>query len=292
MHTKQAIQSALCLALGAISASVLNVSASVDATWQPQAFSRYEGIISRMPFGVPPPAGPTAAEQAAAKAPPPPFASALVLCALNRTPSGGLAVGFMDNSQKPPKSYYLERGESSDGFTVTSASFDQECATIEKDGVSVELKMAKGATVASAKPAPAMTAITPVSLPAPPAPPANTRPSGPRLPPMPPTATDPSGFPVPRNLKAIDAALQMGISNESYVDRLKKRREEIAAAQATQQTPDATEAAVEARTATVFESYLRRKNLEMIRKGEDGLGIQLTPEEDAQLVKEGVLPAQ
>ena len=44
-----------------------------------------------------------------------------------------------------------------------------------------------------------------------------------------------SSPPMPITDKAIDAALQMGIANESYVERLKKRREEVTAAQAAQE---------------------------------------------------------
>lgn len=296
MNSNHAIRMLIWLALGAASVT-LQAVASVDATWRPQAFSRYEGIISRMPFGAPPPAGPTAAELAAAKTPPPPFASALVLCALNRTPSGGLAIGFMDNSQKPAKSYYLERGESSDGFTVTSASFEQESATIEKEGVSVELKMAKGATGASAKPAPTP-APAPVALPAPAVRPAgltNNNPAlasslGARMRGRLFNPTDPNHWPMPGNVRAIDGALSMGIQQESYVERLKQRREELVAKDA--ENTAAKDKEAEDRAAAVFQSMLRRQNMEAIRSGQGSLGIPLTPEEDAQLVNEGVLPAQ
>ena len=109
------------------------------SAWTPQPASRYEGILERMPFGRPPPA--PAAAAATTTPPVPGIANQLVLCAINRTPGGGIAVGFVDNAQKPPHGYYLALGEESDGYTVTAADFEQESATIEKDGVSVTLRL-------------------------------------------------------------------------------------------------------------------------------------------------------
>ena len=110
------------------------------AAWAPAALARYEGILARMPFGLPPPPPATPPPAAPpATPPPPPFATKLTLCAINRTPMGSLAVGFTDASQNPIHSYYLDVGETQDGFTAVSADFDQECAEIAKDGTTITL---------------------------------------------------------------------------------------------------------------------------------------------------------
>jgi len=305
MRLDQTFRLVICLLLGTAGVAVRPAAASTEGTWQPQPFERYADILIRMPFGKPP-VGPTAAETAAAEAaktPPPPFVNQLVLCALNRTPAGGLAVGFMDNSQKPPKSYYLEKGETNDDFTVISASFELESATIEKNGVDVDLKMGKGATLASGKPTPPpapMSMPTPIALPRPQSTPAggvalsnnlaSASTLGARLRGRLFNPSDPSHWIVPSNVKAIDGALSMGIQQESYVERLKKRREELLAQEAVSSAVQDQEA--QDRAAVAFQTMLRKQNMETIRSGQGSLGIPLTPDEDAQLVAEGVLPAQ
>ena len=264
--------------------------APVADSWAPPAFARYDGILSRMPFGQSPVvAAPSAAAAAAAPAPPPAFATKLTLCAINRTPNGALTVGFVDGSINPAASYYLGVGEDQNGFTVVSADIDQEMATISKDGTSIDLKMGKGPTVASAKPTPV--AAVAVDTPATPSPVVAA--------PTPPTPVirspfGPATWPIPGNIKAIDAALNMGITNDSYVERLKKRRMEVLAQQtAADADAQATiDKAAEEKAAAAFETILRQRNLALIRKGDPGLGFPLTPEEDAKLVGEGILPQQ
>jgi hypothetical protein len=269
-----------------------------NSSWSPQPFSHYQPILDRKPFGVPPPApvGPAAAEAAA---PPPAFVSKIALCSINRTPAGPVAVGFVDSSQNPPKSYYVLNGDNSDGFAVLEASFENESATLEKDGVRIDLKMGKGPTVAAAAPglqvAPAIPHSTRILQPHAPPPSvaaitqamASARANSLKLR----APGDSTFWPLPSNVKAIDSVLKMGITNESYVDRLRKRREEVMALQATQNVASIDKAAEEKMSAA-FERFLRTKNMDLIRKGEGGLGFQLTPEEDAQLVNEGALPPQ
>ena len=141
------------------------------ASWIPQPFSHYEGILSRMPFGQAPAvsAAATAAAAAAAAQPPPAVPSKLTLCAINRTPNGALAVGFVDSGVNPPHDYYLDVGDSEDGFTVLNADIEQESAVIEKDGVSVTLKLpGSDRRVASAMDLAAQAAARFASLPQPP----------------------------------------------------------------------------------------------------------------------------
>ena len=112
-------------------------------------FSHYAVILERKPFGdmakpeaaaVPEP-DQAAIEQAKEEQA---LARQIDMVAVNRTPRGKVAVGFIDKNTKPPRNYYLNVGESSGGFTVVEADFTEETATIEKDGVSIALKLGKG----------------------------------------------------------------------------------------------------------------------------------------------------
>ena len=258
-------------------------------TWTPPTFKRYTVILTRMPFGqAPAVVAPPVSAASAAPPPPPPALAKLTLCAINRTPAGSIEVGFVDGSANPPHSYLLNVGETEGGFTAVCANIDQETATIGKDGVNIDLHMGKGPAVgspiSSAINSPISSAITQHPNPTPP----NTPPT--RIaatPPMPTLPTpSPANLPVPSNLKAIDTVLKMGITDDSYLARLKKRREEVLAQQAT------VDPTVDEKTTALFEKILRARNLYSIRNGEPGLGIPLTADEDAQLVSEGVLPVQ
>ena len=263
-------------------------AAASDSSWAPQPFSRYEGILERKPFGQPSAASLAAAvAPAAPPPPPPPFASKLTLCAINQTPAGPLAVGFVDASSNPACSYYLNVHETQDGFTVVTADIDEESATVEKAGVSVDLKMGKGPVIGTAK----LTPATPPPATEPPPALASAVPTTPASSPLKLGLRDSNFWPVPPTVKTIDNVLKMGITNESYLDKLRKRREEVLANQAAQ-TEIAVDETGEKNAEKAVATFLRRKNLESIRKGEGGLGIPLTPEEDAQLVNEGVLPGQ
>ena len=130
-----------------------------DADEAPVTFERYRSIIDRYPFGVPPPNfDPTAAASAGASTAEARAAAktereltmeenklkaSVRLCAFNLTPERRVMVGFIDNSRKPPQSYYMTVGDTRDGWTVKSADVDARTATVEKDGVEVDLEFAK-----------------------------------------------------------------------------------------------------------------------------------------------------
>ena len=80
------------------------------------------------------------------------------MCAVNRTPSGNVAVGFIDNEVKPPRNIYLNVGESADGYTIIEADYSGETATIEKEGVTITLKLGQGLVNVGA-PVPAPVAV-------------------------------------------------------------------------------------------------------------------------------------
>lgn len=118
----------------------------------PADFEPYQAIIDREIFGkrvVPSVASPLAAEAIDQKLAEK-LAKRLTMCAVNRTPSGNTAVGFIDNEVKPPRNIYLNVGESTDGYHILAADYDAETATIEKDGVTVTLQLGKGLVVAAA----------------------------------------------------------------------------------------------------------------------------------------------
>jgi len=137
-----------------------------DAEEAPVTFERYRSIIDRYPFGVPPPnfdphdlsssASAAASSRAASKTERElsqeenKLKSAVRLCAFNLTPEHRVMVGFLDNSRKPPASYYLGVGDSRGGWTVKSADVDAKTAVLEKDGIEVEIEFPKPGTAAPA----------------------------------------------------------------------------------------------------------------------------------------------
>ena len=232
--------------------------------WAPPPFERYSGIINRMPFGTPPePVDiPQPTNMAPAQAA---FVNQLTLCALNRTPEGAIEVGIVDASQKPPRNYYLNVGESVDDIQVVSAEYDDDTVSVKKSGVDLTLRLGKGPTVPGANKTPVL-AMTPSST-----------------------------LPAPEVVEAPRRAPEEG---ESYAERLQRRRAEIMKQRAEEAKKIRTEAEKEViaqkekEAAAEMEKNLRAKNLDIIRAGQPPLPIQLTPEEDALLVKEGVLPPQ
>ena len=283
----------LLAGVGPVSTRAATVS---GAACEAPDFDRYGVILSRRPFGVPPPV-------AASTNLPPGGAGTLpavdpgknfVLFEVVRTPVGDLVVGFTDNNAKPPRSLLLAVGEEADGYKVLSADVDLETATLEKDGVSFALRMSGGLCV------PAAGAAATNSLPAIPGHEARAM----DLPdfssrmvrknPAIAAPAVPAGQPVPNSVGVIDRMLGSGIQDNSYVERLRERREQLVKRTEEEQARREQDASVRAQATTpdLVEKRLRETNLNLIRKGLKPIGtIQLTPEEDAKLVSEGALPA-
>ncbi len=263
---------------------------SAAEAYQPPALDRYLPIAARQPFGVPPPPPPPPTPPPSA----PPVealpAKNFVLFEIVHAPSGDVIVGFADNGAKPPRNLLLALGEELDGYVVTAVDFDQETATITKDGQSVELRMTgHERTPAAAGPAAAAGA-----------PPAGVGASGyragrfgmggaaARRP-----AEPPAEKPLPTSVVGIDRLLGAGLQDDSYVGRLRSRREQLLKQAAEAQSQREQEIQTKAQVATTNEMgrRLREANLNLIRKGLKPIGtIELTPEEDAMLVEEGVFP--
>ena len=89
--------------------------------------------------------------------------------------------------------------------------------------------------------------------------------------------------------------MKTGVQDDSYMAKLKKRRDDILKAREDAQVKADLSAQQQANQLTQDQvtQKLREYNINLIRQGKDPTDpITLTPEEDAQLVKEGVLPVQ
>ena len=275
-----------------ISTACLALAGNADGSALPP-FSHYSVILDRKPFGdlskanaadaVPTP-DQAAIEQAKVEQA---LARQIDMVAVNRTPRGKIAVGFIDKGAKPPRNYYLNVGESSGGFTVAEADFVEETATIEKDGVSISLKLGKGMVPKKEAGEGAEAATT---TPAPPA-------ASP-IHPSNPSTLQPPMRPMRPGLVRRGAMTAGGVTNApgSYLDTL-RRRQANRAAQVTQNAEEIAKLRDEIAKAaqTSKEEAAKREraiNLELISRGQEPLSpIELTPEEDAELVRKGALAA-
>lgn len=228
-------------------------------------FEHFSVILERMPFGVPPPPPPSPPPQA-----PEPETNAQMdaflkqhrLCALTRTPQG-IGVGFIETTGDQPRTYFLLVGDTLDGYRVYAADYQSETVIMEKDGERFTLALDGSALPAERRQNAEPERSTRVAA------------AGRRR------STEPT---------ASDAA-----ERASYVERLRQRREEARQRREAQEAQQqaSREAEVERLTGEALQRHLREYNLQLIRaRGEMGppLPMELTPEEDAQLVEEGVLP--
>jgi len=114
------------------------------------AFSRYQGILNRMPFGAPPPqsadpVNPIDAKSAAQEQRDQQLlARKINMSCVNITPAGVAAVGFTDLSMKPPVNYYLLVGDDANGWKVLDANYEEEWAQLENGGTSIFVKLGQG----------------------------------------------------------------------------------------------------------------------------------------------------
>lgn len=247
-------------------------------------FSYYEVILERKPFG-------DLAKPNAAAAPEVPDQAAIEqakeeqalarqidMVAVNRTPRGKIAVGFIDKGEKPPRNYYLNVGDSSGGFTVLEADFNEETATIEKDGVSIALKLGKGMIPKKTEGEEGQAASAAQEPPPPPP----VQPPRPNITPRPglvrPGLRTESGAALPRSSymdKIRTRQANKDAQNRASAEEIAKLREEVSKAAQTSKEEAAQRE--------------RKINLELISRGQEPLSpIELTPEEDAELVRKGV----
>jgi hypothetical protein len=248
---------------------------STAIAWSDQAdFSRYQVIIDRNLFGEPVPE-PQPAPVVAPPAPPVrSFVETLRLCGIHEERDSAW-VSFVDVGASPNKSYMIKVGEDNgDGVKVVDADVVGGRALLKKGDEEKWLGM---------ETAPASAPVAGRSL----------MPSSPGFPRTPAPAHAPAS--------AVNPVPSAGPSS-SIVERLRLRREalERARSAAVATTPPTPPVAAPTNTTSEVSPQerikkLREYNMELIRaKGAKGppIPIQLTPEEDDQLVREGVLAPQ
>ena len=234
----------------------------------------YGVIVERKPFGdlaayrkrgADDPANAAAAEEAQAARDQQALAGQLDLVAVNITLRGTISVGFVDKSAKPAKSFYLGIGESEGGFTVESADYAEETATISKAGVKVTLKLGSGLVAGSGQAAADAAASSPAA-------------------PSPPSGDAPKARPVTirRTIGGIPG-------RGGYRARQSERRRAENEAEAQRQE----DSVARLREATDSAAAKREHdmNYRLLLEGKEPLSeIHLTPEEEAELESKGLLP--
>lgn len=125
--------------LGIFLLAALETAGPADAT----AFSRYQLILDKKPFGFT--AEATAKNTPAANANQPPLANGFKLVALEKDDESGMVkAGIVDAAGK--KSYYLTIGEEEDGLKLVDADFAGDRALIHKGDQEEWLAMGSGSS--------------------------------------------------------------------------------------------------------------------------------------------------
>ncbi len=258
-HMRKRIRDTLpaLLALGAAAGMVVPAE-TVRGALAASDFSRYQVILDRRPFGAA--VEPDAVGAAPVAVPTASFAPRIRMCAITAR-SGQIRVGFVDQGVKPEKSYYLFVGESEDGFEVVDADYAKEVFLLRKDGHEGWISMREGD--GESMPAPRV-AFSP-----------------------------PGGRPSYSGSRRVLIPAS-GVTPEQYRREVEAgtRPKPRSAVTAFNRYIDQDGAVLSTDAAEQSEASLRAYNLELIRaRGSKGpaLPIPLTPDEDAQLVKEGVL---
>lgn len=184
------------------------------------------------------------------------------MCGITDMPDGTRKIAFLDETAGAMASYLLGEGETQNGFTLVTADYDREYATLTKDGLTFTLGLGKGLIDTP----PDAEALTTAEAPA--APKAETAPA-------------------PKNVVAKQAK---PAKEGSFRSRLLKRR----AAQ--QQAEENEKMALQLRVATMEAERVQANRRAQIERIKQGLAptqpIQLTPEEDAELEAAGVFKTE
>ncbi len=218
----------------------------------------YQPIIDAKPFGdvaevVDERATEKAAEEQKQKEE---IAQKFRMCGITDTPDGQRKIAFLDETSGSVASYILAVGESENGFTLISADYDREHATLTKAGLTFTLGLGKGL------------------IDTPPQVEEETE------------ATTPPPAPAKINVRQARALPQSKAKGGSFKARLLQRQ--AAKAEAEQ----AKQAELQAAMTQQLEAANRRKEIERIKQGlAPTTPITLTAEEDAELVAAGVFDA-
>lgn len=275
--------------------------------YKARSFAYYQPILDRMPFGAPPPDVPPelSAEQAKdaaqVQAEQQKLAKQINMSCINVTPGGATAIGFTDLNEKPPLNFYLLVGATGGGWKVLDANYDEEWAQIEKDGVTITLKLGKGLIdgppVHETAPPPAFAQTA--TLPAPSEKTSTT--NRPALIHRPSLGGRPSLNVASLNQARVEAdqiredvakLRESGGDIKSYMERLRERKAQEKAAKEAAEEAARQELQTMAQkiTAEELKKKEREMNLHLIEQGAKPISsIELTPEEEAALVDKGVL---
>ena len=302
------------LSLGLLFAACATAPGALRATtadYAPAPFSKYQTILDRMPFGALPanfnqaPAEAPSQTEAQIQAEQQKLAQQINMSCINITPNGATAIGFSDLAAKPPVNFYLLVGANAGGWTVINADYDGEWAQIEKEGVTITLKLGKG--LIDAPPVPPAEPPAPAAVAK--APPAADQPAEASADPALKTslvrrqslggrpAVNTAALQRTRSetdqIRADIAALkESGGDIGSYMDRLRERKALEKA------DKDAVEKAAReklqdlARKITEDELKKREReiNLSLLEQGAKPVSdIELTPEEEQALIDKGVI---
>ena len=241
----------------AVAVQLLMVSISLAAV--DYNMERYKVILDREPFG----SVPIVVEVSKPEPVPDPlipdvapkFVKSLRMCAITDTEEFGLRIGIVDIKARPAKSYFFHVGETQDGLELLEADFEKEGALIKKNSKAFWIYL-DGST-------------------------GNGR-SG---------KTASANTYTPSVLKPVrSTSTRKGITrNGSYAERLRKRREILAARNKKIKENN------EKRTTEQAKAKTEEYQMNLIRAGGakgPAMPIQLTPAMDKQLVEEGVLAPQ
>ena len=183
------------------------------------------------------------------------------MCGITDMPDGSRKIAFLDETGGQVASYLLGVGESQNGFTLLSADYDREYATLSKDGLTLTLGLGKGLID---KPPEESFSQPEVAL------------------------IDAKGA---SNAKP-PAAGKQRLSFKQRLLQRQAQREEAQRSEAKRTQPAASDEAL----AKAQAAQARRQQIERIKQGlAPTVPIVLTPEEDAELEAAGVFaerPAQ
>ena len=259
---------------------------SVAAADKP-SFDHYAVILDRQPFGTGMDASGAGAGGVPGQPPAESFAATLQLSGIIES-AAALRVAF--NDTKAQKSYLLDVGESEDGIEVVDANYKEEKALLRKGQEEVWLSL-KGGTATAAGSAASPSAATPAPMPGLTS---GRRTSSATSAAAIAAARPPLSFgPLPPNIassaaassRVVRLAQMLASSNRtggaiSYAARRMALRDALIQEDPAYKPPEGE----------ALQQHLQNYQVEAIRQGLPALPIQLTPEQDAQLVKEGVLP--
>ncbi len=279
-------QAAIVCIAGALFGAAANAK---DNIYTPPPFGHYQPILDRMPFGSLPdnfnavPVDPsTLQNEAQIKAEQQAVAKKINMSAVNVTPDGSTAIGFTDLSITPPVSYYLRVGEAAGGWSVLSADYDTEIATLEKDAVTVTIKLGKGLVDTNALPVVASRltfgGIT--------RPPISARPSVLPVPAAsPPSRMFPQPLtgvprPLPANTPLAQSAPSLQGDSRSYAERLRDRT--------TQKTQE--QLANDKKLQEQFEKLARETATREIKRREEEAALAAQEEQAARALEEQQQP--